>query len=465
MAWVTLATASSAQGRQSAGSLDADPWRQPSSTPTASQLVSRRLYYCNPLEREESLHAALVKIATAEGSFVTKGITGLYGPGLTGVRNKSTSEELNELEAISYAGPRGDTAEVIIDESWLLGKACIIWLMPGRIVSVSEVELPTDLAQAARYAIGVFAGARGQQASTNLPDAFAADKLRAFSNELFPPDLDLSSVNRILIRPGGITSQLPFLAFTYRGRRVGAEFAVVALTDLRGPGGLARSRIAYLPDGQQHDDAFERPLVVGNPELGWDTRTQWTPIPFSEQEATSVAGYFHTSALVGSDATRTAVMRRLWDADYIHISAHAITDAVNPMDGSFVVLSGGYLTGRMIQRSTLQFHRQPIVVLSNCQSALGKPFEGGTYGLARTFASKGAGQVVGNLWNVNDSASGQLMQSFAREIAAGQGGEFALRSVVRQAIIEDPNGISTWGSFMIYGYPSLDCTGCTDDLT
>jgi len=54
----------------------------------------------------------------------------------------------------------------------------------------------------------------------------------------------------------------------------------------------------------------------------------------------------------------------------------------------------------------------PLVVLSACQTGLGKVFDGGSYGVARGWLSAGAGQVVASLWRVSDEATKILPKGY-----------------------------------------------------
>jgi CHAT domain-containing protein len=54
-----------------------------------------------------------------------------------------------------------------------------------------------------------------------------------------------------------------------------------------------------------------------------------------------------------------------------------------------------------------------LVVLSACQTALGKEIKGeGLIGLTRGFMYAGARRVVASLWQVDDLATAKLMQRF-----------------------------------------------------
>jgi CHAT domain-containing protein len=54
-----------------------------------------------------------------------------------------------------------------------------------------------------------------------------------------------------------------------------------------------------------------------------------------------------------------------------------------------------------------------LVVLSACQTALGRQIEGeGLIGLTRGFMYAGAARVVASLWKVDDKATAKLMSRF-----------------------------------------------------
>jgi CHAT domain-containing protein len=56
-----------------------------------------------------------------------------------------------------------------------------------------------------------------------------------------------------------------------------------------------------------------------------------------------------------------------------------------------------------------------LVVLSACQTAIGKEINGeGLVGLTRGFMYAGAERVVASLWQVDDQATSQLMRYFYR---------------------------------------------------
>jgi len=107
---------------------------------------------------------------------------------------------------------------------------------------------------------------------------------------------------------------------------------------------------------------------------------------------------------------------------YIHFATHGLLNSEHP-ELSGIVLSlvnekgqrvDGFLQLQEIYNLKLS---ADLVVLSACQTALGKDVNGeGLIGLTRGFMYAGAKSVVGSLWKVDDSATAALMGVFYKEM-------------------------------------------------
>jgi CHAT domain-containing protein len=102
----------------------------------------------------------------------------------------------------------------------------------------------------------------------------------------------------------------------------------------------------------------------------------------------------------------------------IHFATHGLLNSDHP-ELSGLVLSLVDEAGRP-QDGFLRMHEiynlklpADLVVLSACQTALGKEIKGeGLIGLTRGFMYAGARRVVASLWQVDDLATAKLMQRF-----------------------------------------------------
>ncbi|HET9314977.1 MAG TPA: CHAT domain-containing protein, partial [Vicinamibacteria bacterium] len=155
-----------------------------------------------------------------------------------------------------------------------------------------------------------------------------------------------------------------------------------------------------------------------------DTQGGLSRLPFSRQEVDAVAAYAPASRLlkaVDFRASRaTATSGALADYRIVHFATHGLLNSARP-ELSALVLSLVDEKGReqdgLLRLSEIYNLRLPaeVVVLSACQTALGKEIRGeGLVGLTRGFMHAGAARVVASLWPVDDLATAELMRRFYR---------------------------------------------------
>jgi CHAT domain-containing protein len=132
----------------------------------------------------------------------------------------------------------------------------------------------------------------------------------------------------------------------------------------------------------------------------------------------------------------------------IYFATHSVTDPKNPQDGSFLALAGRHLYTREVEKFKLK--GRPLVVLSACQTGLGKIFtDGGIFGMALTWHFAGAGTVVTSLWNVNDAATHDLMIDFMARVQQVPPAR-AMADAMRHQRTNYPR-YADWASFSVYG--------------
>lgn len=260
---------------------------------------------------------------------------------------------------------------------------------------------------------------------------------------------------RLLILPARDTGSAPYAALPLGDAMLADRWSTVILPD-----------IETLADPQRTFDTRLDPrnaLVVGNPDLSTDPAYEWSDLPGAAEEAQAFAKVFGlppTRLLTGKAATRERVLAGIdnyGEASIVYLATHGLANSVNPMDGSFVALANGHLYGRDLRTPRFQAWAawHPLVILSACQTALGKTFDGGTYGVARGWISAGAGQVVASLWNVSDTATQLLMLHFAEHaFLKRQPPEEALRLAQLDARNTFANDPAAWASFTLFGAPS-----------
>ena len=145
-------------------------------------------------------------------------------------------------------------------------------------------------------------------------------------------------------------------------------------------------------------------------------------LPYSRDEARTIASLVpKDQALMALDfnANReTAMGKQLRQYRYVHFATHGIFDSQHPdLSGLFFSLvdargknQNGFLGINEVYNLKLPAE---LVVLSACDSALGKEIRGeGVVGLTRGFMYAGARRVVASLWKVHDASTAELMKRF-----------------------------------------------------
>jgi CHAT domain-containing protein len=206
----------------------------------------------------------------------------------------------------------------------------------------------------------------------------------------------------------------------------------------------------------------ESPLIVGNPDFE-ACKTLFSQLPGAGEEADNTAKKFGVSVLSGVEAIKSEVLNRMVKSELVYFATHGVADSNDPLNASFLVLAGekgandcGKLTAKEIQE--LELKPDAVVVLSACQTGMGKTMEAGIVGLSRAFLIAGAGNVFMSLWDVDDKATQELMGYFVEELFKPQ--QFFPATSLRMAILRykeknmDPNA---WAAFISMGipYPSM----------
>jgi CHAT domain-containing protein len=184
---------------------------------------------------------------------------------------------------------------------------------------------------------------------------------------------------------------------------------------------------------------------------------------FSRQEAEAITELLPASerlqALDFAADRRLALSGKLGEYRILHFATHGLLNnkipALSGLVLSLVDEQGRPLNGflRLREIYSLKLNAD-LVVLSGCQTALGKEVSGeGLIGLTRGFMYAGAPRVVASLWNVNDQATANLMKLFyQRMMRDGFRPAAALRAAQIAMWKTEPNVAPyRWGAFVLQG--------------
>ena len=184
---------------------------------------------------------------------------------------------------------------------------------------------------------------------------------------------------------------------------------------------------------------------------------------FSRQEADAIArlaaGDSKLEAVDFAANRKLATSAELGQYRVVHFATHGIINNSHP-ELSGIVLSlvdekgkpqNGYL--RLYDLYNLKLSAD-LVVLSACQTALGKEIRGeGLIGLTRGFMYAGAPRVIASLWQIEDRASAEFMKRFYEALLGQKLRPAAALRAAQVSMSKDPRWRQPhyWAAFTIQG--------------
>ena len=313
---------------------------------------------------------------------------------------------------------------------------------------------------------------------------------RQLSRVLFGP-VALTGAKRVLIVPDGSLQYVPFAALPIPQSGPGEQllvsrYEVDVLPSASVLGTLRKTASKRAPTATAviiADPVFEAddPRVLTNRGTSGGRQerpaaltraildiqgSQYIPrLQASRDEANAIANVLHSRdsqavhVALDFSASRDFVLRDgLTRFRLVHFATHGIVDPRRPeMSGLILSLidrngrkQDGYLRLGDIYNLKLS---ADLVVLSSCESALGKDLEAeGIIGLPRGFLYAGAKSVIASLWKVNDEATAKLMAGLYARIKRGESPSSALRGAqLEMAHDEQWSKPYYWAAFALQG--------------
>ena len=331
--------------------------------------------------------------------------------------------------------------------AWLVGKNTFSSAeLPSRPAIEAAARRTYEVLTARnRHPLGETPAAR--RARVAGADAQYAVESNALSRMILTPlARELRLKHRIIVAADGALQYVPFAGLPLAdGKPLIEEHEVVGIPSASVLSLLLRgTRITRRPSGALAliaDPVFDRrdERVAGHcvncpaGGLSYDTErsaldvallsgTRIPRLPFTRKEAERISAIAAPSA-VWKRLDFSARKEVFWGPEIsrygiLHIATHGIFDSEHP-ELSGVVLSlvdkdgrgqDGFL--RLNDIYNLRLNAR-LVVLSACQTALGKEINGeGLIGVTRGFFNAGASTVIASLWKVDDVATAALMPAF-----------------------------------------------------
>lgn len=202
-------------------------------------------------------------------------------------------------------------------------------------------------------------------------------------------------------------------------------------------------------------------LAVGNPKMPIPELPQ---LPSAQREVDMIRDIVNSEdseVFVGTRANKKNVVAAMPKHKILHFATHARIDESDShgdysMQGLIVLAKSedgstcnGLLTAEEVR--SMQLHAE-LVVLSCCDTGLGKVTGDGVLGLSRAFLAAGAACVIVTLWKIVDRSTSQLMTSFYREYKSSRDAALALQRAMK--ILQAKEATRSprhWAAFSIVG--------------
>jgi CHAT domain-containing protein len=205
-------------------------------------------------------------------------------------------------------------------------------------------------------------------------------------------------------------------------------------------------------------------LVVGNPtmpkvsKMPGEPPQQLSALPGSEKEALAIASLWKTQALLGNQATKKVVLKKLHDAKIIHLGTHGLLDDIRGLGSSIVFAPEGEDNGLLTAEDILNLYTPPqgsalsaeLVVLSACDTGQGRLTGDGVIGLSRSIIAAGVPSVIVSLWSIPDAPTAELMTEFYQNFRKNPDKATALREAMLTTKKKHPNP-ADWAAFTLIG--------------
>lgn len=308
-------------------------------------------------------------------------------------------------------------------------------------------------------------------------DATYLRERQRLAGVLLGPVLPALERKKIIVVPDGFLQYVPFVTlFPEQDRDLVMLPSASALKALRRaatkrPAADADVMIVVDPVFEDDDERFAR-ASVSVQKTHWSSDASlasrdisgspYIPrLPESRNEGQAIAKIYHKEKVVliqDFDATREIASRALPHYRIAHFGTHGFLDTRRP-ERSGLVLSmfdkdGRRLNGYLRLRDIYQLKLSAdLVVLSACESALGKDLESeGMIGLTRAFLYAGSKRIISTLWKVNDQAAAELMKHFYQRLHGGESPSHALRGA-QADLAANPkwNSPYYWAAFVLQG--------------
>ncbi|XP_022810557.1 tetratricopeptide repeat protein 28-like [Stylophora pistillata] len=259
--------------------------------------------------------------------------------------------------------------------------------------------------------------------------------------------------DELVIAPDGPLCQVPFAAFLDKDSKYLSESFKIRIAP-------SLTSLKLIKDCPEDFHCKSGALLVGNPCVEEITDLLGKPwfqtLLHAEKEVLMIGNIINATPLIGKDATKDEVLRRIASVALVHIAAHGSAEtgeiclAPNPSRKNKRPEKEDYML-KMSEIHALKI-RARLVVLSCCHSGRGKVSAEGVVGMAWALLGSGARSVLASLWAIGDEATKEFMKAFYQHLRDGDTASAALNKAMKcLRESEKFSAPKNWAPFVIIG--------------
>ena len=280
----------------------------------------------------------------------------------------------------------------------------------------------------------------------------------------------LEGRERIFFSPDGVFSQVAVEYLPYNGRPLSHQFEVYRLSSTKelcyDRPEIKLDKAVLIGDINYNDSGDYEAASVAAEQRGSGDAGGFANLSATREEINAIDRMLDSTGI--SDVSRYCDMKadketflNISDTDVnlLHIATHGMytgteeSSDMGSMSCSVLALAGANISDDGLvsaeEISAMNLRQCSLVVLSACETGLGKLGDDGVFGLQRGFKNAGARTILMSLNDVYDAATARLMISFYRHLLGGSPAHKALALAQQDLICSGYSAPEYWTPFIL----------------
>lgn len=189
--------------------------------------------------------------------------------------------------------------------------------------------------------------------------------------------------------------------------------------------------------------------------FAFSTKHKDNALPGALKEAYAIADHIPFKIYSGHSSSKEIFLKHAKEANILHLSTHGIYDSTDWRNNALVF--SDYRKGDTLRILDIYDLSLPsnLIVLSSCESALGKIQPGeGVMSFARAMTYAGTGSVITSLWKIPDGPTAKIFDRFYYHLTKSISPASALKQAKIEHLTESDNKTSLpffWAGFYSIG--------------